>query len=31
MPRIALVQQRAGPDKRANVERGLAAFEVAAA
>ncbi len=28
--RIALIQQRAGPDKTANVERGLAALETAA-
>src|SRR5262245_43059880 len=31
MTRIALVQQRVSPDKRANVERGLAALESAAA
>ncbi|MFO0810310.1 MAG: nitrilase-related carbon-nitrogen hydrolase [Gemmataceae bacterium] len=31
MPRIALVQQHAGPDKRANLDRGLAALETAAA
>jgi N-carbamoylputrescine amidase len=31
MTRIALVQQRAGADKRANVERGLRALESAAA
>jgi predicted amidohydrolase len=29
--RIALIQQKAGPDKQANVERGLAALEQAAA